>query len=397
MKHHWIFGVTRSLTMTAILIVSSGLLAQSLRAQGSGAGDAAVRQPAVKADATVPRLPDGTPNLGRTVAGKGIWANPLGTLDYAEVLMDPPKSQGIPSQPWAKALQQYRGEVMFERDDPQGFCIPPPVSYTRARPMELLQLPEQKRIIQITEFPGHAWREIYMDGRPHPPKEELENFPSFMGHAVGRWEGDTLVVDTVGFNEGTWLDRVGHPHTNQMHLVERFTRTSLNTLHVEVTIEDPAAYTRPWTVALDLAWRDSVINEYFCQENNRWQENYIKSTKGATGTGNAGADSGHGHPVKGSFVGEWGPNANAQDTFLVLMDWDGKTITGTINPGPQGVPITKAELNLTDWTLHIEGGTGATQVVLDGKFENLSWLGRSLVGTYTRGNQRGTFRVARQY
>ena len=82
---------------------------------------------------------------------------------------------------------------------------------------------------------------------------------------------------------------------------------------------------------------------------------------------------------------------------MVLMDWDGKAITGTINPGSDGVPITKAELNLTDWTLHIEGGTGASRVVMDGKFENLTWIGRALAGTYTRGNQSGTFRITRQY
>ena len=96
-------------------------------------------------------------------------------------------------------------------------------------------------------------------------------------------------------------------------------------------------------------------------------------------------------------MGGWGPNADAQDTLFVVMDWDGKTITGMINPGPQTVPITKAELNLADWTLHIEGGTGAARVVLDGKFENLTWIGRSLAGTYVRGNQRGTFNVDRQY
>jgi hypothetical protein len=265
-------------------------------------------------------------------------------------------------------------------------------------PIEFIQLPEQKRIIQIREFPGHIWREIFLDGRPHPPKEELENFPTFMGHAVGHWEGDTLVVDTVGFNEGTWIDSAGNPHTSQMHLIEKYTRTSLNNLHIEATIDDPGAYTRPWTVALDIPWSpDSETKEYMCQENNRWQESYVKSTKGATGTGNTGADSGHGHPAKGSFVGEWGSNANTQSSLVVLMDWDGKAITGTINPGPQGVPITKAELNPDKWTLHIEGGTGAARVVLDGKFENLTWLARSLIGAYTRGNQKGTFKITRQY
>jgi len=183
-----------------------------------------------------------------------------------------------------------------------------------------------------------------------------------------------------------------------MHLIERYTRTSLNNLHIEATINDPGAYTRSWTIALDLPWSpDSEIRDYMCQENNRWQESYVRETKGATGTGNAGAYSGHGHPVTGSFVGEWGPNENTQSGLTILMDWDGKAITGIFNPGPQGVPITQAELNPDDWTVHIESGTGADRVVLDGKFENLTWLARSLIGTYTRGNQSGTFKITRQY
>jgi hypothetical protein len=163
-------------------------------------------------------------------------------------------------------------------------------------------------------------------------------------------------------------------------------------------IDDPGAYTRPGTVALDFPWSpDFETQEYICQANNRSQENYVKEMKGAMGNGNAGADSDHGHSAKGSIVGDWGPNANAQDTLMVLMDWAGKSITGTINPGPKAVPITTAELNPDDWSLHVEGGTGANRVVLYGKFENLTWLARSLAGTYTRGNQRGTFRITRKY
>jgi len=92
-----------------------------------------------------------------------------------------------------------------------------------------------------------------------------------------------------------------------------------------------------------------------------------------------------------------GPNAGDENRLILLMDWDGKAITGTINPGPQAIPITKAELNPADWSLHIEGGSGAPRVVLDGKFENLTWLARSLAGTYIQGDQRGTFKVTRQY
>jgi hypothetical protein len=403
-------------------MLSCGLLASDLAAQGTGgplirfSGDGgAVPQPGGDPGGPVPRLPDGTPNLGRTEIGKGVWLSRelvRAGVSYSDLLVDPPKSQGIPYLPWARALKQYNSNVALNAESPQGFCIPHPGPGQYAgggqHPTEFIQLPEQKRIIEVLEFPGHIWREIFMDGRPHPPKDDLENFPTFMGHAVGHWEGDTLVVDTVGFNEGTVLegggvanvsgDTTSEPHTNQLHLIEKYTRTSVNNLHYEVTIDDPGAYTRPWTIAFDLVWGpDWGIKEFICQGNNRWQENYMRLTKGATGTGNAGADSGHGHPAKGNFAGEWGPNANAQNSLLILMDWDGNAITGTINPGPQAVPITKAELNPDDWTLHIEGGTGAARVVLDGKFENLTWLARSLAGTYTQGDQKGTFKITRQY
>ena len=126
--------LTRSLTTTAILVLSCGLLADSLAAQGSGgplnpfSGNGRIDpEPAGKdTDGPVPRLPDGTPNLGRTEIGKGVWlpfANP--EVNYSEILVDPPKLQGIPYQPWARALQQYRDKVTLQREEPGGFCIPP--------------------------------------------------------------------------------------------------------------------------------------------------------------------------------------------------------------------------------------------------------------------------------
>ena len=384
-------------------------MAHSLAAQGvdesrirfSGDGGKVPEPGGKDSGGPVPRLADGTPNLGRTEIGKGAWL-PRTLTDYAALLVDPPKSQGIPLQPWAKALYEYRHKITSESEDPASFCIPlsGPHPYTRGgvHPIELIQLPEQKRIIQLMEFPGHNWRDIFLDGRPHPPKEQLENSPTFMGHSVGHWESDTLVVDTVGFNEGTWIDKEGHPHTSQLQVIEKLTRTSVNNLHIEATFDDPGAYIRPWTIAFDLAWGpDWAIKEYICQANNRYQDYYVKRTKGATGTGNTGAEFGHGHPAAGTFLGEWGPNAGNENRLILLMDWDGKAITGTINPGPQAIPITKAELNPDDWSLHIEGGSGAPRVVLDGKFENLTWLARSLAGTYTQGDQRGTFKVTRQY
>src|SRR2546430_1106827 len=97
---------------------------------------------------------------------------------------------------------------------------------------------------------------------------------------VGHWENDTLVVDVVGFNEGTWIDMAGDPHTNLFHLAERYTRTDMRTLHYEATIDDAGAYTKPWKIQFDIAWDpNGEIQEYVCQENNRWQESLMESLK----------------------------------------------------------------------------------------------------------------------
>ena len=101
--------------------------------------------------------------------------------------------------------------------------------------------PEEKRIYMIEVGGPHTWRIIHMDGRPHPKNLD----PSFFGHSAGHWEGDSLVVDTVGFNERFWLTREGIPHTEFLHLTERFTRTDYDTLKYEATVDDPGAYTKP--------------------------------------------------------------------------------------------------------------------------------------------------------
>jgi hypothetical protein len=222
-----------------------------------------------------PRLADGTPNLGPIEPNKGYWV-PKQYQDYVAVLKD---TKEIPYQPWAKALSDYRKSTA-SKYDPQGYCLPPVGTrmMTTPYPMEILQMPAQKRIVMIFEGGAHLWRVIYMDGRPHPTGDAL--VPTWMGHSVGHWEKDTLVVDVVGFNEGSWIDMVGDPHTSQFHLIERFTRTDLRTLHYEATIDDPGAYTKPWSVQFDIAWDpNGEIQEYICQENNRWQDSLMESQK----------------------------------------------------------------------------------------------------------------------
>jgi hypothetical protein len=266
----------------AVLMI---VLTASLFAQRGGA-------PA-PADPT-PRLAGGTPNLGRVAGEKGIWGVPWVRnmalrIDNTDAVSDLPRSGGVvglvghdlkrdgskfeplvPFMPWSRAVYDYN-VANESKYDPEGYCLPPggPRLMATPYPMEIIQLPEQKRIIMTFEGATHIWREIYMDGRAHPSGDALN--PTYLGHSVGRWEGDTLVVDVVGFNEGTWLDYSGHPHTDMLHVVERYTRRNKNVLHYEATIDDPGAYTKPWNVGWNIPWRaNGELSEYICQENNRY-------------------------------------------------------------------------------------------------------------------------------
>ena len=218
-------------------------------------------------------MPDGTPNFSWSdPAHKGVWYSTEQHWDWEKFVVN--KQEGIPFQPWAKALYDYRVKTE-DKDDPEGFCLPG--GGTRASALgsdwEFVQLPQQKRILRVWEAAAHIWQPIYMDGRPHP--QEAWDIPTWMGHSVGHWEGDTLVVDTVGFNEGHWASRFGAIRTNLHHLIEKFTRPDYYTLHYEATIDDPGAYTKPFTIAWNLQWNEGEeIGEYVCQENNRFLEHY---------------------------------------------------------------------------------------------------------------------------
>jgi hypothetical protein len=257
-----------------------------------------------------PRLADGTVNFGRVPGEKGIWNVPYITNmgmrlvdDEGKSLAPQPEGRGgrggggraggaplgggegggagggrggaksepwVPFQPWAAAVYDYNS-VNQSKYDPEGYCLPPggPRMMATPYPAEIIQLPEQKRVIMIFEGAAHIWREIFMDGREHPKGDALN--PTYLGHSVGHYEGDALVVDVVGFNESTWLDYFGHPHTDQLHVIERFTRPNKGTLHYEATIDDPGAYTKPFKMAWDIPWNArGELTEYICQENNKY-------------------------------------------------------------------------------------------------------------------------------
>jgi hypothetical protein len=221
-----------------------------------------------------PRLPDGKPDLGNS---SGSWV-PRAIHDIAGMGGDPAqktvmveKPVEVSFQPWAKAVYEERLANLW-REDPEGQCLPPgvPRMMTTPFPFQIYQLPN--RILFIFEGGAHMWRIVYTDGREHPKEPN----PSYLGHSIGHWEDDTLVVDAVGFNDRTWIDAAGHPHSEALHVIERFTRTDSRTLHYQVTIDDPMTYTKPWTtsytVSFEPGWQPY---EYICQENDRDRDHLV--------------------------------------------------------------------------------------------------------------------------
>ena len=209
-----------------------------------------------------PRFPDGTPNLGNTAEERGLWL-PLDRSNLGRRATLAPL-ETIPFQPWAKELYDDR---QIHELEPHTRCHPSGLSRQFQTPygVEFVHMPDLKRMYIFDVGGPHSFRIIYMDGRPHPQKLE----PSPYGHAIGYWEKDTLVVDSKGFSENFWIDRTGLPHTEQLHAIERFTRTDFNTIRYEITIDDPKVYTKPWSGGFDLSWSSDIeLFEFICQENN---------------------------------------------------------------------------------------------------------------------------------
>jgi hypothetical protein len=192
-----------------------------------------------------------------------------------------PKGTEAPLTAWGRErMAQNRpahgDDATTASTDPVDKCFPPgiPRLYYHPFPMEILQVPD--RVVMVFEY-DHFVRYIYTDGRPHRTDIPL----TWDGDSIGHWEGGTLVVDTNGFNDKTWLDRVGHPHSEELHLVERFRRTDHDTLVDDMTIEDPKAYTKPWTAQrvfkLKPDWR---IMEFICLDNEVNFSDYEKKALG---------------------------------------------------------------------------------------------------------------------
>jgi len=233
----------------------------------------------------VPRWPDeNRPMLGAMPGGTGgLWSYPTMTAlveDGVDVSMNKyglldnidDAAKVAPMQDWALARYVHRQERSL-RDDPMFLdCKPPggPRQYQSDLGFQLIEDKRNERIFVLMGSGNRNYRIIHMDGRdPVGLVGGDDDNPLFYGRSSGQWEGDTLVVQTQGFNEGFWFTNGGLPHTNMLSMEERFTRTDFDTLKYEVTIDDPGAYTRPWSASWELNWAGGAELPYSLCQNNR--------------------------------------------------------------------------------------------------------------------------------
>jgi hypothetical protein len=205
-----------------------------------------------------PHLKDGTVDLS------GLWMG--GGSNSSDISKALKPGDTFEMLPWAEKVTNGR----LAQDDPESLCLPFGIPRSAPYPWRILQTPTHYFILYEGNI--HSFRQIFMDGRKHPEDPD----PTWYGHSIGHWEGDTLVVDTVGFNDKFWFDYLGHPHTEQLHTIERYKRTSLGTMEIEVTINDPGAYKKPFTTIgrARLQPAGDELLEYICQENDQDRGHY---------------------------------------------------------------------------------------------------------------------------
>lgn len=246
-------------TTTAIVATVIGTMLA-----GGTAGAQWYKQPT----AGIPRLPDGSPNLAAPLPRKpngqpdlsGIWQVP-GLKYLINIAAD---LKDVPFQPWAQA-EYDRRRATFGKDDPNNQCLPSiiPEKVAVTSPWKIVETPG----ITIVLYESRTiFRQIFTDGRALPKDPD----PTWQGYSVGRWDGDTFVVETTGFNGRGWLDTNGHPTTDALHVIEKYRRKDFGHMEVEITIDDPKAYTKPWTITEPAVLQpDTELIEYICEENNK--------------------------------------------------------------------------------------------------------------------------------
>ena len=228
----------------------------------------------VDLSAPAPKAPDGHPDLSG-VWDRGLPPNvppasprPFGQPGALVPFQDlrPLFPEGIPFQPWAAELRQHR-LAENSKDHPDAHCLPlhPFQLHSHPQPRKIIQTPRATFIIYEA---NDGLRQIFTDGRPLPSATDVQ--PWWFGYSTGKWDGDTLVVETTGFRDMGWLDEQGTPVTSAAKMTERFARVNYGTLEIAITIDDPKTFTKPWTIWLrQRLLPDTELIEFICLENNR--------------------------------------------------------------------------------------------------------------------------------
>ncbi len=247
-----------------VRLVAPALLLVGLAAAAHGQGNAGFLGPrprAAKQQPNRPSEPAPRDASGKIIIGslpgerQGLWVP--GPAQIAD-----PKD--VPFLPWAKAVYDFRQTTELE---PHTRCKASggPRQFVTPYGVEITDIPELKRLFIFDIGGPHTFRTVYMDGRSHPDNLTPTNY----GHSIGWWDGDTLVIDTVGFNEDFWFERRGLPHTEALHMMERLTRTSKDAMEYKVTIDDPVTYSKPYTGGFNLRFNpNGELFEYMCQQAN---------------------------------------------------------------------------------------------------------------------------------
>jgi len=283
----------------------------------------------------LPRNPDGKPNLAapapKIADGRpdlsGLWR-----LDGIGHVFNILGNQDVEMLPWARELYSKRS-ISFAKDSPDSNCLPPGPS-AGLFGMAPVKFVQTKNLLLILHEDAPT-RQVFLDGRPLPADPN----PSWMGYSIGRWDGDTLVVETAGFNDRTWLDVTGHPHTEALRVTERFRRLDTGRMQVQITFDDPKTYTRPWTIAVSAQLvPDTELIEFVCNENEKSRERYL---------GDASTDKARAVTLPPATLARYAGEYNAGPMGILRVTREGDTL-GLIFPtgGARHVILASSEEDL---------------------------------------------------
>ena len=243
------------LKLTLCVLISSPAFAQWARVPPTPIPVGPDGKPNLSAPA--PRLPDGKPDLS------GIWTPPGG---YIRNLAKDLKEE-VPFQAWAKKVYDERVTGSTWKEDPDANCLPQGVPKVLVAPAPW-RIVQTKDIIFFVHEAFNLWWQVFLDGRQFVPHTDIA--PTWHGYSTGRWEGDTLVIDSRGFNGRVWLDQLGKVSTEELHVNMRLLRKDFGHMNIQITIDDPKAYTKPWTVTVEpTLLPNTELMEFICLENEK--------------------------------------------------------------------------------------------------------------------------------